>query len=104
MGNLVKKVGDENMTFPKEILFLAGAPGAGKGEMVDYIKKLRGISSETIQMSKILKSPEAEDVKAKGGLVASRHVVQILLQKLLDKQFSSGVVVDGFPRTKVQGE
>ncbi len=88
----------------KEILFLAGPPGAGKGEMTEFIKKLRGITSETIETSKLLQSPEANAVKSTGGLVASRHVVQLLLQKLLEPQFNSGVVVDGFPRTEVQAE
>jgi adenylate kinase len=31
-------------------------------------------------------------------------VIEIILRKLLDPVFKSGAVVDGFPRTKVQGE
>lgn len=85
-------------------MFLAGAPGAGKGEMGAFIRKIRGITTDIIETSKLLQSPEAAKVKEEGGLVASRQVVQILLKKLLEPELSNGVIVDGFPRTKVQGE
>uniref|UniRef100_A0A6A7G8R6 Adenylate kinase n=1 Tax=Hirondellea gigas TaxID=1518452 RepID=A0A6A7G8R6_9CRUS len=103
-NNLVNMHGDENMTFPKDIMWLSGAPGAGKGVMTDFIMKTRGITAKPIETSSLLKSPEAEAIKARGDLVADRHVVQLVLQKLLEPQYASGVIVDGFPRTPVQAE
>lgn len=102
--NIVDMYGDENMIFPKDIMWLSGAPGAGKGHMTDFIMKTRGITAPPIVTSDLLHSPEAQAIKARGDLVADRHVVQLVLQKLLEPQYASGVIVDGYPRTRVQGE
>jgi adenylate kinase len=37
------RAGIENMVFPKEIIFLAGAPGSGKGTMAKYIVEARDL-------------------------------------------------------------
>lgn len=39
----VSLAGIENMVFPKEIIFLAGAPGSGKGTMAKYIVEARDL-------------------------------------------------------------
>eukprot|EP01083_Nonionella_stella_P067269 177799_1 len=103
-SNVEAKVGPDNMVFPKDIMWLAGAPGAGKGFMTDFIMKTRGMTSRPIECSGLLKSPECLEIKAKGGLVSDRTVVQLLLERLLDPQYASGVIVDGFPRTPVQAQ
>ena len=38
------EVGRENLRFPKEIILLGGAPGAGKGTNTAFIAKTRGIT------------------------------------------------------------
>lgn len=102
--DVVKAHGWERLRFPKEIIWLGGAPGSGKGTNTPYIMKIRGITAPPIVISKLLSSPEAQRIKDVGGMVGDREVINLLLQELLDPVYDSGVVVDGFPRTKVQVE
>ena len=96
--------GRENLRFPKELILLGGAPGAGKGTNTDFIRSLRDINAEPIVVSKLLNSPEALKIKSQGGMVGDREVVSILFKKLLEPEQQNGAVLDGFPRTKVQVE
>lgn len=96
--------GRENLRFPKELILLGGAPGAGKGTNTDFIRKLRGITAEPIVVSALLDSPEAKKLKSQGGMVGDREVVGILFRKLLEPEQQNGAILDGFPRTKVQVE
>jgi adenylate kinase len=101
---LEQEYGRENLRFPKELILLGGAPGAGKGTNTDFIRELRDITAKPIVVSALLDSPEARKIKARGGMVLDRDVVGILLRKLLEPEFQNGVILDGFPRTKVQVE
>lgn len=92
------------LRFPKELLLLGGAPGAGKGTNTDFISKARGLTCSPIVMSSLLDSPEAQRIKDTGGMVGDREVVSILLHQLLRPEYRDGVILDGFPRTKVQVE
>lgn len=92
------------LRFPKEVILLGGAPGAGKGTNTDFIRKVRDISEPPIVVSDLLKSPAAELIKSRGGMVGDREVVGLVFRKLLEPQYHSGVILDGFPRTKVQVE
>ncbi|MCP5537346.1 MAG: nucleoside monophosphate kinase [Akkermansiaceae bacterium] len=96
--------GREKMRFPKELILLGGAPGSGKGTNTAYICKVRDISSEPIVVSSLLDTPEMRSLKAEGHMVGDREVVDILFRKLLNPSYREGVVLDGFPRTKVQVE
>jgi adenylate kinase len=96
--------GRSRMRFPKELILLGGAPGAGKGTNTDFIRKVRGIEASPIVVSQLLDTPEARAVKARGGMVGDREVVGILLRKLLEAEQQNGALLDGFPRTKVQVE
>lgn len=96
--------GRENLRFPKELILLGGAPGAGKGTNTDFIRELRGITAEPIVVSALLDSPEAQKLKSQGGMVGDREVVGILIRKLLEPEQQNGAILDGFPRTKVQVE
>lgn len=96
--------GREMLRFPKELILLGGAPGAGKGTNTDFIRKVRGITAEPIVVSALLDSPEAKKLKAQGGMVGDREVVGILIRKLLEPEQQNGAILDGFPRTKVQVE
>ena len=89
--------GREHLRFPKELILLGGAPGAGKGTNTDFIQKLRDITAPPIVVSQLLDSPEARKVKAQGGMVGDREVVSILLRKLLEPERQNGAVLDGFP-------
>lgn len=96
--------GRNRMRFPKELILLGGAPGAGKGTNSDFIRKVRGIEAPPIVVSQLLDTPEARAIKARGGMVGDREVVGILFRKLLQPEQQNGALLDGFPRTTVQVE
>ena len=100
--SLEQEVGRENLRFPKEIILLGGAPGAGKGTQTQFINDTRGLTCPPIVISELLTTPEMEKLKAQGLMVGDTEVVAILLRTLLDPTYRDGVVVDGFPRTPVQ--
>lgn len=102
--DLEAEVGRQNLRFPKEIILLGGAPGAGKGTNTDFIAKARGLTCPPIVMSALLDSPEARKLKNAGNMVGDREAVGLLLRELLKPDYRDGVIIDGFPRTKVQVE
>ncbi len=98
------ELGRDKLRFPKEIILLGGAPGAGKGTNTPFIMKARDLTCKPIVVSSLLTGPEARRIKDSGGMVGDREVVGILLRKLLERQYINGAVLDGFPRTRVQVE
>lgn len=96
--------GHEYLRFPKEIILLGGAPGAGKGTNTAFIAKARSLTCAPIVMSALLDSPEATALKDAGHMVGDREVVGLLLRELLRPEYHDGVIIDGFPRTTVQVE
>jgi len=102
--DLEEEVGREKLRFPKEIILLGGAPGAGKGTNTAFINKTRGLTCPPIVVSSLLDSPEARALKDAGNMVGDREVVGLLLRELLKPEYRDGVILDGFPRTKVQVE
>jgi adenylate kinase len=101
---LEEEVGHENLRFPKEIILLGGAPGAGKGTQTRFIMNARGLTRPAIVISQLLITPEAQRIKDQGRMVGDKEVVGILLRMLLQPEFRDGVLLDGFPRTRVQVE
>ena len=101
---LEKEIGEENLHFPKEIFWLNGAPGAGKGTNTDFIMQYRDLTAPPLVVSSLLLSVEARKRIDAGLLAGDREVIEILLRKLIDPVYKSGAVVDGFPRTNVQVE
>jgi adenylate kinase len=97
-------VGLQGLRFPKEIILLGGAPGAGKGTNTHFIAKTRGLTCGPIVISALLDSPEARRLKDAGSMVGDREVMDLLFRKLLLPEYRDGVILDGFPRTKVQVE
>jgi adenylate kinase len=103
-NRLIAEHGVEQMAFPKEIMWLGGAPGSGKGTNTPFILRERGLTAKPIVVSDLLDAPEMRALKDRGQLIGDRHVVEALLRELLKPEYHTGVVVDGFPRTKVQAE
>lgn len=103
-SSLERERGRENLSFPREILWLNGAPGAGKGTNTDFILKYRDYSSDPIVVSDLLQSPQARKRMDAGMLVGDREVVDLLFRELLEPKYQIGAVVDGFPRSMVQVE
>ncbi len=102
--DLEQEYGRENLRFPKELILLGGAPGAGKGTNTNFIRELRDITAAPIVVSALLDTPAARAIKEHGGMVQDRDVVSILFRKLLEPEQQTGAILDGFPRTKVQVE
>jgi adenylate kinase len=96
--------GRENLRFPKEIILLGGAPGAGKGTNTEFITRSRGLTCPPIVISALLDSADARALKDAGNMVGDREVVRLLFRQLLRAEYHDGVVLDGFPRTNVQVE
>ncbi|KFH65665.1 hypothetical protein MVEG_09139 [Podila verticillata NRRL 6337] len=96
--------GRDNMRFPKEIIWLMGAPGSGKGTHTPAILHARGITNPSISMSSLLSTPECKELINKGLMISDGKVVENLLHALLDCEPEVGVLVDGFPRSEVQVE
>lgn len=103
-NELEAEFGRKNLVFPREIFWINGAPGAGKGTHTRTAMKLRDLTEEPIVMSSLLNSPEARRLIDAGMLVGDREVISLLLRQLLQPRYQSGAVVDGYPRTKVQVE
>jgi adenylate kinase len=101
---LENEYGRRNLQFPKELILLGGAPGAGKGTNTSFIAKTRGITCPPIVISQLLDSPEAKAMKDGGAMVGDREVVGLVLRELLREEYQHGAILDGFPRTKVQVE
>ena len=99
---LIKERDEDSLHFPSEIFWVNGAPGAGKGTHTATMMHYRGFTAPPIIISDLLQSEEAQKRKEAGKLVGDTEVSTLLLKRLLDPQFSSGAVVDGFPRTTVQ--
>lgn len=57
----------KDVVFPKEILWLGGAPGAGKGTNTAFIMKERHLTAKPIVVSDLLDSPEARAAKVYMG-------------------------------------
>ncbi len=96
--------GRQHLRFPKEIILLGGAPGAGKGTNTAFISKTRGLTCSPIVMSSLLDTPEMKKTKDAGNMIGDREVLAVLLRRLLKPEYRDGVILDGFPRTTVQVE
>jgi len=94
--------GEMRIKLPSEIMFLGGAPGAGKGTMTPYIMYERGLTAKPIVISSLLKSPAARKIIDEGGLVGDMEVFNMLLDELSSQEQLEGALVDGFPRTVTQ--
>ncbi|KAL0480294.1 hypothetical protein AKO1_007100, partial [Acrasis kona] len=99
---LTDKLDGDYMLFPKEIYFLLGAPGAGKGTMTQNIMRERGLTAKPIVTSDLLDSPEMRKLKDTGHLISDKQVVELVFNQLLKPEYENGVIVDGFPRTVIQ--
>ena len=103
-SDLETEFGREFLRFPKELILLGGAPGAGKGTNTAYIAKTRGLTRPPVVMSALLDTPEMKRIKDAGHMIGDREVLSALLRELLKPDYREGAILDGFPRTKVQVE
>ncbi len=102
--DLLEKHGKDKLRFPREFIWLGGAPGGGKGTNTPFIAKARDITAPPIVISALLTSPQAVAIKNAGKMVGDREVIGLLFEELLKPAYYDGVIIDGFPRTMVQVE
>jgi len=90
--------------YPREIVFLGGAPWSGKGTNSSHIARLRNFTAPTIVISDLLNTPACRLLKDRGMMVDDDFVFNALQSELQNPIYRNGVVVDGFPRTAAQAE
>lgn len=106
----VADVEDKYATYwPRNILILFGAPGAGKGTQAPKITDLLGIpqlsTGDMLRAAVAAQTPvgkQAEAVMKAGGLVSDDIVVGIIRDRIKEPDCRFGFILDGFPRTLVQ--
>jgi adenylate kinase len=90
-------------------LILMGPPGAGKGTQAGRIAGERGLAH--IATGDMLRAAvrdgtplglEAKAVMARGDLVSDDLIIAMFEERLGSEDTSSGVLLDGFPRTQAQ--
>jgi adenylate kinase len=61
--------------------------------------------NQPIGISDLLQSPECRHFMDQGLLISDGHVVELMLHAILQSPHpETGVLVDGFPRTKIQAQ
>src|SRR5260370_29798297 len=103
-ADLQERHGRDQLRFPREFIWLGGAPGAGKGTNSPFIAEARGITAPPIVISSLLTSPHAVAIKNAGKMVGDREVIGLFLEELLLPKYYERVIIEGFPRTKGQVE
>lgn len=97
--------------WPRKIVMLFGAPGAGKGTQGPKIVDKLGIpqlSTGDMLREAVTAGTEvgkkAKEVMASGGLVSDDIVIGIIADRIKEPDCSTGFILDGFPRTQAQSE
>merc|ERR1719446_509846 len=97
--------------WPRKIMMLFGAPGAGKGTQGPKITEELGIpqlSTGDMLREAVAAGTEvgkkAQAVMASGGLVSDDIVVGIIADRIKADDCKSGFILDGFPRTLAQAK
>src|ERR1043165_70305 len=94
-----------------KIIVLIGAPGAGKGTQARLLQERKGIpqisTGDMFREMKTLDTPlarEVQEIMASGKLVSDDVTYRIVKQRTARPDIIGSVVLDGYPRTKVQAE
>ena len=89
-NDLESTYGRERLHFPREMILLGGAPGAGKGTNTPFIMEARGLTCDPIVVSGLLDTPKMRQLKEAGQLVGDTEVVRILFEKMLESEYADG--------------
>ncbi|MDR2396762.1 MAG: nucleoside monophosphate kinase [Puniceicoccales bacterium] len=89
---------------PRKIIWLSGAPGAGKGTNESYIIDHFKLYEKPLIASSLLNSQEMREKINRGLLLDDITVVSSVFDGLTNPIYSPGVLVDGFPRTLGQAK
>lgn len=92
-------------------LVLLGAPGAGKGTQANFIHEKFGIPqiSTGDMLRAAVKAGTSLGLAAKkimdaGGLVSDEIIINLVKERIKQKDCANGFLLDGFPRTIPQAE
>jgi len=97
--------------WPRKIMILFGAPGAGKGTQAPKINDEIGIpqlsTGDMLRECRDSGTALGNTVKGlmdTGGLVTDEIVVNIIKERITAADCNNGFILDGFPRTLVQAK
>lgn len=92
-------------------LILLGAPGAGKGTQANFIHEKFGIpqisTGDMLRAAVKAGTPlghAAKKIMDAGGLVSDDIIINLVKERIKDKDCANGYLLDGFPRTIPQAE
>ena len=92
-------------------LILLGAPGAGKGTQANFIKEKFGIpqisTGDMLRAAVKADTPLGQQAKRfmdAGELVPDALIIDLVKERLKDRDCANGYLFDGFPRTIPQAE
>jgi len=92
-------------------LLLMGVQGAGKGTQADVLKRTLGIphvsTGDIFRAMKTLDTPRAREIQAimnSGQLISDEITNELVRDRLHEADARNGVLLDGYPRTRVQAE
>jgi len=97
--------------WPRKIMMVFGAPGAGKG--TQGVKIVEELGIPQLSTGDMLREAvaagtdvgkRAKEVMASGGLVSDEIVVGIIADRIKADDCKSGFILDGFPRTLAQAK
>lgn len=93
------------------VIIMLGAPGTGKGTIASILTEKLGmpqVSTGDIFRKNIKEGNElgklAEKYISKGQLVPDNVTIEIVEERLKQKDVENGIILDGFPRTVYQAE
>ena len=93
------------------VIIMLGAPGTGKGTIASILTEKLGmpqVSTGDIFRKNIKEGNElgklAEKYISKGQLVPDDVTIEIVEERLKQKDVENGIILDGFPRTVYQAE
>lgn len=109
MSLLGKQTANEGSVTKRVILL--GAPGAGKGTQATFLSEKFSIPRistgdmlrEAIRQNTSL-GKKVADIMAAGQLVPDDWVIQLVIERLAEKDCQNGYLLDGFPRTVAQAK
>lgn len=87
---------------PRRIVWLSGAPAAGKGTHTRKLMEYFHLYPEPLITSSLFQTPEMRAKINQGILLDDETVIRAVFQELQNPRYQSGVLVDGFPRKEGQ--
>jgi adenylate kinase len=93
------------------IIILLGPPGAGKGTQASFIKNEFNIAHistgdmlrEAVKNETIL-GLTAKEIMARGDYVPDNLLLEIIKERVSEKDCENGFILDGYPRNEIQAK